>query len=166
MKKASQADKAYQAGDYQGVHENPVWRDRANFIIAAYLGQKDGRNEWEQLWARRVSENRFTLCCIPFFAEDLALGDEVETDARHIVTRVVNPSGHYTFRIWFGNSTYPGVKDEVITELERISIEYEWSSENLLGVSAPSEDVAQQIANYLFDRQGKGHLIYETGRTQ
>ena len=47
----------------------------------------------EQLWARRVDDEHHEICCIPFFVYDLALGDTVEVDADHLVTRVVEPSG-------------------------------------------------------------------------
>ncbi|MDX2030388.1 MAG: DUF4265 domain-containing protein [Blastocatellia bacterium] len=148
------------------VHQNPIWRDKADFIIAAYLGKKDDRNEWEQLWALRVGEGRFLICCIPFFASDLALGDEVETDADHTVLRVVVPSGQETFRVWFGDSTCPGIREEVVRHMESQTVAVEWSSENLLALSASNEEQAQSVADYLHSRQVAGHLLYETGRAK
>lgn len=41
---------------------------------------------------------------VPFFVRDLALGDEVETNADLVLGRVIQPSGHVTFRVWFGGS--------------------------------------------------------------
>ena len=158
-------DKTYQDGDYEAMHQNPVWRDKANFIIAVYLGDKEGRGEWEQLWALRLDDRRFSLCCIPFFAYDLALGDEVETDENHVVKRVIKPSGQYTFRVWFGNSTTTGIKDDVLSQMARVGAEVEWSSENLLAVSAGGADQAQLVADYLHAQQSIGGLTYETGRT-
>lgn len=157
--------KTFQAGDYEAVHENPVWRDKANFIIAAYLGEKDGRSEWEQLWARRLDDRRFYLCCIPFFAYDLALGDEVETDGNYVVQRVVKASGQHTFRVWFGTSSYPGMKSEVVQQAEGLGIQLEWSSDNLLAISANNDEQARQLAEYLYARQNAGDLMYETGRS-
>lgn len=157
-------EKVYQAGDYEAVHQNPVWRDKANFIIAAYLGDKEGRSEWEQLWALRLDERCFSICCIPFFAYDLALGDEVETDGNHVVQRVVKASGRYTFRVWFENSPRLGIKDEVLLQIGRVGVDFEWSSENLLAVSAGDADQAQQMADYLHAQQSTGELTYETGR--
>jgi hypothetical protein len=78
------------------VHEGPVWRDRANFIVGAPLSE-EGRAE--QLWARQLGGERFEICCIPFFVYDLALGDVVETDAAQNIVRVVEPSGRFVFRI-------------------------------------------------------------------
>jgi Domain of unknown function (DUF4265) len=95
------------------------------------------------------------LCCIPFFVYDLNLGDEVETRAegeqRHVVDRVVRHSEHYTFRIWFGQSDNPYVRDVVMDEIERRGWLFEWYSENLLAISVESAR-AQEVADYLHAR--------------
>lgn len=158
-------NKVFQPGDYVAVHENPVWRDKSDFIIRAYLEENEGRNEWEQLWVKRVDDWRFSLCCIPFFAYNLALGDEVETDGNYVVQGVVKPSGQFTFRVWFGDSINPRVKEEVLRQLEVMSVLFEWSSANLLAISVKDTDQAQQLADYLYARQNAGDLMYETGRT-
>lgn len=152
-----------QAGYYEAIHNNPVWRDKADFIIAAYLGEKDSHNEWEQLWVRRLGERRFSLCCIPFFSYDLALGDEVETDENYVVKTIVKASGQYTIRVWFGNSPGPDVKVEVLQKLEELELSIEWSSDNLLAISASNADQVREINNYLCERQRSGDLIYEAG---
>lgn len=154
------------------IHLDPVWRDRANFLIAArFLLNEQDPTSWreEQLWARQTGINRFEICCIPFFVRGLALGDEVETgldgSERYIIQRVIHPSGHTTFRIWFGNSPYQHVKNEVVRELSDLGCLLEWSSENLLAVSAPSRQTAEDVARLLLYRQQRGHLLYETGRS-
>jgi len=106
----------------------------------------------------------FSLCCIPFFAYNLALGDEVETDDNCVVQSVVRASGQFTFRVWFGDSTKPAVKAEVLQQLERLSVLFEWSSANLLAISAKDANQAQEIADYLYVQQSTGDLMYETGR--
>ena len=87
------------------VHQDPAWREHANFIISAELPEKDRPKRFEQLWARQVADARFEVCCIPFFVFDLALGDMVATSPRggrkYVVEKVVEPSGRYVFRVWF-----------------------------------------------------------------
>jgi hypothetical protein len=153
------------------VHLNPVWRDKANFIIGAKCPGNDvAVRKWEQLWSRQISENRFEICCIPFFVFDIALGDEVETGPEwglpFMIQHVVKPSGHYTFRVWFGDTPNSVIRDEIISEIEKLGCLMEWYSINLLGVDASSEEHAQEVANYLWQRQQLGHLVYETGRTK
>jgi hypothetical protein len=153
----------YQVGEYEAVHQSPIWRDRANFVFAAHLGNKAGRNEWEQLWGRKVSPRRFVVCCIPFFALDIALGDEVETDADFVFQKVTHCSGQATFRVWFGEQDST-IRQELVREIEAMAPLMEWSSENLLALSVANAE-AQRLADHLHSQEQKGLLQYETGRS-
>lgn len=153
----------YQAGEYEAVHQSPIWRDRANFVFAAHLGTKDGKNEWEQLWGQKKGPQRFVLCCIPFFVQDIALGDEVETDADFVLQRVIRHSGQVTFRVWFVAQD-AAIRDKLIREIETMRPLMEWSSENLLALSAPEAE-ALRLADHLHSREQQGLLQYETGRS-
>jgi len=147
----------------EAVHQDPVWRDRANFIIAAELTGTSSDVKTEQLWARRVDTHQFEICCIPFFVYDLALGDIVETDDAYLVRRVVEPSGRFVFRVWFGESFHP--RDEIAAQLVELGAVIEWSSPNLLGVDAADEELARMISGWLLEREEQGQLVYETGKT-
>lgn len=146
----------------EAVRPDPVWRDRSNFVIAAVVPD-GGETETEQLWARQVDDHRFEICCIPFFVFDLALGDVVETNGEYLVRRAVKPSGRFVFRVWFGESSHP--RDEIAEELKRRGALIEGSSVNLLAVDAEDEALAQEIADFLQERQDLGQLLYETGRS-
>ena len=155
----------YKSGDYEARHTNPVWRSRANFIIVADIAASGDKGEWEQLWARKLSDDRFEICCIPFFVYDLALGDEVETDSDGILRRVVKPSGHITFRVWLGNSTDPSDRDRLMGVVRSLACEHEWSSENLLAIDAQTDNVAQRLADSLSVLQQEDRVTFEMGRT-
>lgn len=142
------------------IHAEPVWRDQANFIIGAPLPESERA---EQLWARQVSDRRFQVCCIPFFLFDIALGDVVETDAHHDVVRVIEPSGRYVFRVWFGESFHP--REDIAERLAEMGALLEWSSANLLAVDAADSDHAKEIADFLAEQEGAGRLKYEAGRS-
>jgi len=153
------------------VHPSPVLRDQADFIIFAHIEGKGSLSKrWEQLWTRQLSENRFEVCCIPFFVYDIALGDHVETVSengkRYVVKRVTKQSGHYTFRVWFGDSPYAMAKEEVLVRVkDQLNCLVEWYSQNLLAVDAPTEELAQAIADCLDEKVQLGLLVFETGRT-
>lgn len=153
----------YQTGEYEATHPAPLWRDRSDFVFAAHLGVKDGKNEWEQLWGQKVGPQRFVLCCIPFFARNVALGDEVETDGDFTLQRVVRASGQVTFRVWFGGQDAT-TRQNIVREIEGKKPLMEWSSENLLALSVPEPD-AQGLADYLQKLESDGRLQYETGRS-
>lgn len=146
----------YQAGEHVAVHSDPIWRDRANFVFAAHQGTKDGKNEWEQLWGQQVTPQRCVVCCIPFFVHDVALGDEVEIDANFVLLRVVRPSDQVTFRVWFDGQDAT-TRQNLVSEIEAIKPQMEWSSENLLALSVP-ETEAQHLADHLQLRENEGLL--------
>jgi len=147
----------------EAIHQDPVWRDRSDFIIGADISI-GGEPRSEQLWVRRVGGDLFEICCIPFFVRDLALGDIVETDAHLTLQRVVKPSGRYTFRVWFADSFHPRV--EIAEGLHHLGALLEWSSENLLAVDAANETEAVAVADYLRVKEEAGELVFETGRTK
>ncbi|NWE20407.1 DUF4265 domain-containing protein [Pseudomonas sp. P7548] len=153
----------YQAGEYEAVHQSPVWRDRANFIFAAHLGTKDGNNEWEQLWGQKTAAHKFIVCCIPFFARNIALGDEVETDIDFVVQRVIQRGWQTTFRVWFASHDKM-LREALMIEIESMSPLMEWSSGDLLALSLSDGVEAQRMANYLHACEEKDLLKYETGR--
>lgn len=146
----------------EAQHTEPVWRDRSNFVIAAEI-EGDMEVATEQLFARQIGPHQFELCCIPFFLYDMALGDVVETDEDYLVRRVVEPSGRYVFRVWFGETVHP--RDEIAEKLSELGALLEWSSVNLLAVDARDHADAQQIANYLAAAEADGVLMFETGRS-
>jgi hypothetical protein len=149
------------------VHEEPVWRDRANFIVNAALPPGDQPKRFEQLWTRQVGDDQFEVCCVPFFLYDIALGDVVRTaprgDRRYVVERVIRPSGRYVFRVWLGESFMP--RETIAEQLRDLGALTEWSSVNLLAVDAENAEQAQVVADYLDAREKRGELMFETGRS-
>lgn len=151
------------------THREPVWRARANFIVNAVVPDTEVPPlHMEQLWTRKLDDDKFEICCIPFFLYDVALGDTVQTHPqlgrRYVVDRVIAASGRYVFRVWFGESGNPR-RSDVAAELGEMDALLEWSSPNLLAVDASSLDHAQKIADYLQDQQSRGELSYETGKS-
>jgi hypothetical protein len=149
------------------VHQEPVWRERSDFTINAELSEKDRPRRFEQLFVKHLGGDRFEVCCILFFLYDVALGDVVvtsaEDDRRYVLERIVEPSGRFVFRAWFGESFHP--RDEIAAELKRLGSLIEWSSRNLLAVDAADQHHAQLIADYLAEHEREGRLMYDTGRS-
>lgn len=147
------------------VHNEPVWRDRANFIVNAPL---PGPGRFEQLWCRQTAEDEFEVCCIPLFLYAVALGDIIQTRAedgrRYVLSRVVARSGRFVFRVHFERSML-GNRDVVVETLAELGALLEWSSASLLAVATQDAGHAQQVADYLFEQEGAGRLRYETGKS-
>jgi hypothetical protein len=150
------------------LHTHPVWRDRADSVI--YVKDADpsvpGRYYLEQLWARRLEDNHFEICCIPLYVYGLALGDVVaarpEKSQLEIAYEFIKPSGQYTLRVWFGDSSDPQAQEEVPRELEQLGCLLEWGRKHLLAVSV-TEHQEREVRRLLDQRESLGHLDYETG---
>ena len=146
------------------THTNPVCGNQANFLIGATSPPppKDpSLKAWEQLWSKQISQYRFQICCIPFFAYNLSLGDEVETDLDFMVTRVIKLSGHFTFRVWFSPDT---PKEHLLDSISEMNCLMEAYSSNLVSIDAENARIAQRVANILAEAQKKGEIVYETGK--
>ncbi len=59
-----------------------------------------------------------------------------------MVDKVVKPSGRFTFRVWFGDSSTPAVRDEVIERLSALGVLFEWYSQSLLAVDGENQELA------------------------
>jgi hypothetical protein len=145
-------------------HLNPIWAEKANFVIMANLDDSNNEIEKEQLWAQQISANKFEICCIPFFVYSLSLGDEVETDENFVISKITKASGQYTFRIWAEN-TPKEVRLTITNYLTENNYLYEWYSENLFSISAKEKISAQSLLDYLAEQERNGYLVYETGKS-
>jgi hypothetical protein len=83
------------------AHVNPVRRPVPSFMLRASLNDIESGDNYEQLWAKRASEDRYEVCCIPFFAYDLALGDVVRAyaDTGYVIQSVEQRSGNGVVRV-------------------------------------------------------------------
>lgn len=151
---------------YIHAHEDPVWRERANYIFQARIEAADSTDSdssrSEQLWGRKIDEGRIEVCCIPFLVYGIALGDVIEIDESNEFERVVQRSGRSVFRVWLGGSENPP-RDDVVAQLEAMGALLEWASPNLLAIDAADEDRAVSISAALLERQARDELLYEVG---
>lgn len=150
------------------LHRDPVWRERANFIVNAPIEESSAVHT-EQLWTRHDPATQlYEICCIPFFIYDLALGDMVAVraakDGSYAFDRVVTSSRHVTFRVYFGQAG-PRLQADVMMDLAKAPIRMERFSENVVALDIEEKDSPQRLSDYLAQAQGEGKLIYETGRT-
>ena len=145
------------------IHREPVWGDRANFVIRAKLPDTD---DFEQLWCRQMTDSNYEVCCIPFYLYDVALGDVVVARTSDLtMCEVLQSSGRFVFRVWF-EATGHSIHDPVAEMLKQEGALLEWWSPRLLAVDASDQSHAQRIADYLADQERRGRLAYETGRTK
>lgn len=147
------------------VHHDPIWRDRADFILQARLDEPES---YEQLWVKRVADDEFEVCCIPFFLYDVALGDRVRSRAdgqwSHLLDSVVEDAGHYGFRAYFSSQALKE-RETVVAALVELGALVEFSSENMIAVDARDQAHAQIVADYLLAAERDLGVVYETSRS-
>lgn len=143
-------------------HLNPAWRHKSDFILMARLDD-DGTPAVEQLWARKLGENEYEICCIPFFVYEIALGDVVMLTPDNEVSEVVRKSGNAVFRVSLSASSQPETAwKDVVKRAIDANGEAEAYSETLLALSVPS-DSAPEVQECLEDAAAAGLLVWESG---
>lgn len=148
-------------------HLDPVWKDKTNYILRVRIPGEfsEYSSGWEQLWTRKIDDKTYEVCCIPFFLYDLSLGDHIRVDREGRIIEVPLRSGHFTFRVWFGESNDPNIRSEVLQAARQLGCLLEFYNNNLLGVSSPNNEVAELMSGYLLQKQQLGLLTYETGQS-
>jgi Domain of unknown function (DUF4265) len=124
------------------THANPVRRPVPSFMLRAPLDDIEGGGNYEQLWTKRVGEDRFEVCCIPFFAYGLALGDVVRADAGsgYLIQSVAERSGNGVVRVAVKRredveAMHPRIHD-LLGKLEYL---HEWFAPGYVAVSLEAE---------------------------
>ncbi len=148
----------YTAGDFVHTHDEPVWREKSNYIVHAYVGG----GEYEQMYTKKFSKSICELCCIPLFAYGLALGDILEVDDEYLIKCVNKPSGRVVLR------AYLKVKDRAtrvmigntIYDMGGLS---EGNGTDLVAIDAPDSTVGLEIRSFLIEMETKGYLEFEDG---
>lgn len=142
------------------THPEPARRADANYLIQALV--PDDPNTFEQLWVHKLGDDRFRVCCIPFFLYDVAMGDVVEWNDSDRMLRVVERSGSFVFRVWFD----PGAdQSSTIASLESMGALVERSSARLIALDAPDDATASALSGFLVQAGRRGDLVFETGRS-
>jgi hypothetical protein len=118
-------EQQYVHGEYCAQPLNPVWREKSDFIILAFLETKENHNHREQMLAKKTGENTLILCCIPLFTYGLSLGDEVACDSNHQIESVLRSYGNLTYRIWLKEVNDSEVKAKIESKVRELGGELE-----------------------------------------
>lgn len=150
------------------THDFPIWREKADFILAARLTEADVPKgfKWEQIWAKRVGDGTFEICCIPFVSYGLALGDWVSTkpveERTYVINQIVQRSGHHTYRVWFNSTMRRG---STIYQIQKLGclVEERWKDSNLVAVDSPDPGSSMELEHILKDLEETLDIEWESG---
>lgn len=138
-------------------HGDPVWRRLADHLIFFKAIEED-EIFFEQLWARRVADNQFQICCIPGYIYGIALGDVVATDDSLVIQQVIERSGHSTFRIYSDEGWYG--KTDALNHIAARDGLMELLSYGLTAISLEG-DGAWTLCDYLEEAETAGLFVWE-----
>src|SRR4051812_13184021 len=111
------------------THKTPAWGPKSNFIIRADLANYGMPGRFEQLWARKLDDTTFEICCIPFFTYGIALGDKVNTDADYTLQEFAAKGGHKTLRVAVARQEKLDSLHQILHEwVDDTGLLYEWNS--------------------------------------
>jgi len=149
------------------THESPVWRERSTGVVRAPVPSPPDGEEWfEQLWARKIDERRYEVCCIPFATYDYALGDIVEVGpgggSTYLVHRVLNSSGRRVLRVWLADAERE-TWDELQAILKFRRLLFEFRKPALVAIDVADDATAQELTQELQRMESAGKLRFERG---
>jgi hypothetical protein len=120
------------------THEDPVGRALGDYIVHADLS--DRQDGWrEQLWTRRLAEDRFEVVCLPFFSYGICHRDVVTIDSNHLVASVVHKSGHRTLRVALvvDHQDRDRLHELLHGKIAAVALAHEWLQGTYLSVDLP-----------------------------
>ncbi|MFE9535471.1 DUF4265 domain-containing protein [Streptomyces sp. NPDC006691] len=133
------------------THDTPVWRPTSSYMAVVDLAPFGFENEQEQVWLRPLAGDEFEICCIPFRAYGISLGDRVGLRDGRFVASILSRSGRRVFRVFFTDPRPPvGYKDARHSLRSAISsgdFLAEWSGDRHVAIDIPeSTDPTQLFA--------------------
>lgn len=142
------------------VHDDPVHRSISNYIGMVDLDPYGLSGQLEQVWLRSLDQDQFELCCIPFAAYGLSLGDVVEVTADGIVSKIVRKSGNRTLRFLF-KSHQEGDFQRVTELLSNDNILFEGRGRRQVSVNLTKESQAAEVIEFIGELVVSGRAFWE-----
>jgi len=130
------------------------------------LSPFDFMNMEEQVWLQLLPDGGFKVCCIPFRAYGLTLGDIVELDSdRRNVARVQAKGGHRAFRVFFPPELREPELGEVRIRVDRLiqmdSLAAEWSGDRHVAIDVPPGREISRIRQDIQPEVESGKAFWE-----
>jgi uncharacterized protein DUF4265 len=106
-------------------------------------------NRWEQLWARRLGDSDFEICCVPFFTYGVHLGDVVAAGPRGeldwVVTAVTVRNGHRTVRVAVSRERADALHERLHAVAASLGTAHEWHGAGYLALDVPADAAVEPV---------------------
>lgn len=144
------------------THDEPVWRPRQSYMAMVDLAVFDLAGQREQLWLKSIGSDEYELCCIPFCAYGLALGDVVSIDSHGHVTSVLRKSGRRVLRLLLQASPAASAHlSEITSRLRMDGLLFEVRGNRHIAIDFPAEDVQWSAGSVVQELVQRGDAFSE-----
>jgi hypothetical protein len=161
-------------GAPRGTAEHPdaLDADVADAVVAVDLSGRELGVQREQLAVRRVADDRFVVCCAPFFAYDVACGDEIRAvvppdgagDETPEFDAVVAPGGRTALRVLFTTTASVDGRADLTDAVGRCGGRIERYTDDYLAIDVADADGADVVR--LLEAYERDDLLHwETAHT-
>lgn len=159
-------------GAPRGVAEHPAALDAddADSHVDVDLSGRGLGVRRERLATRDIGDDRFVVCCAPFFAYDVACGDVVRavrqagSDEVPIFDAVVDAGGRTALRVLFTKIATDETRDDCVAAAERCDARVERYTADYLAIDVADSD-APDVVRQLGAYEADGLLHWETAHT-
>lgn len=144
-------------------HEDPAWRCEQNYMAMVDLAPFDLGGMFEQLWLRELDEGGgYEVCCIPFYAYGLALGDVVRRSGADTVDSLISKSGRRALRVFFAEPR-PSVDSRSVLRgaVESAGLLSEWNGDRHVAIDVPDISVMQPVFDSVQGEIENGSAFWE-----
>ena len=115
--------------------------------------------ETEILWARPLEDGRFEVRNVPFYAYGLNFLDIVkareEGEGPLRITRISEPSGHRTIRLFLTEALPPEQRGMFMLRLRGLGVALDEATDQYIAVDVPPESDWEAVRAHL----GRGHPL-------
>ncbi|MEV7860914.1 DUF4265 domain-containing protein [Streptomyces hirsutus] len=117
----------------------------------------------EQLWLRKLPEDSgYEVCCIPFYAYGLALGDIVGKSEADTIDRLIGRSGRRVLRVFFVDPRPSGDSRAALrSAVASANLLSEWNGEHHVAIDVPDVSAMQPVFESVQDEIQKGAAFWE-----
>jgi Domain of unknown function (DUF4265) len=145
------------------VHDDPVRRERRNYLVQVDLAPFDLDGQSEQLWLVPLDNGLYQVSCIPFCVEGLAFGDTVRLDEDRSIQEIVTPSGHRVLRALAVQFEGEPRVDEIVATIKATVTELgllsEWRRDRHVAIDVPPGVPADRLLDLL--EQARAGELFE-----
>ncbi|MFK0106415.1 DUF4265 domain-containing protein [Streptomyces sp. NPDC091217] len=130
-------------------HEEPAWRGSGHYMAMVDLAVFDLPGMREQIWLRETGvAGEYEVCCIPFYAYGMALGDVVGKSAADMIGQSIRKSGRRALRVLF---TAPrplnDSRSALRAALDSVGLLSEWNGDRQVAIDVPDMTVIQPVVD-------------------